>query len=85
MYEKIITFGESSNGIKDAPSDYFTCKSLYESSRVNFAFFGRCIVNIYGLSNEKEIIDIYYLIVLLVINSKISLNIHFLHYHIGYI
>ncbi|KAJ0243216.1 Myb-like DNA-binding domain protein [Hirschfeldia incana] len=34
MYEKIITFGESSNGIKDAPSDYFTCKSLYESSRV---------------------------------------------------
>ncbi|CAH8313207.1 unnamed protein product [Eruca vesicaria subsp. sativa] len=34
MYENIITFGESSNGIKDAPSDYFTCKSLYESSRV---------------------------------------------------
>ncbi|CAF2141443.1 hypothetical protein BRARA_B02661 [Brassica rapa] len=34
MYENIITFGESSNGIKDVPSDYFTCTSLYESSRV---------------------------------------------------
>ncbi|KAF8108673.1 hypothetical protein N665_0105s0026 [Sinapis alba] len=34
MYENIITFGESSNGIKDVPSDYFTCKSLYESSKV---------------------------------------------------
>ncbi|KAH0898521.1 hypothetical protein HID58_048089 [Brassica napus] len=34
IYENIITFGESSNGIKDVPSDYFTCTSLYESSRV---------------------------------------------------
>ncbi|XP_020878875.1 protein PHOSPHATE STARVATION RESPONSE 1 [Arabidopsis lyrata subsp. lyrata] len=33
MYEKIITFGESSNETKEGPSDYFTCKSLYESSR----------------------------------------------------
>ncbi|XP_024010193.1 myb family transcription factor PHL11-like [Eutrema salsugineum] len=37
MFEKIITFGESSNETKEmfeVPSDYFTCKSLYESSRV---------------------------------------------------
>ncbi|XP_023637166.1 protein PHOSPHATE STARVATION RESPONSE 3 isoform X2 [Capsella rubella] len=33
MYEKIITFGESSNETdQEVPSDYFTCKSLYESS-----------------------------------------------------
>ncbi|XP_010455747.1 PREDICTED: myb family transcription factor PHL11-like isoform X1 [Camelina sativa] len=33
MYENIITFGESSNGTEEVPSDYFTCKSLYESSK----------------------------------------------------
>lgn len=38
MYEKIITFGESSNEAKEVPSDYFTCKSLYESSRVMILF-----------------------------------------------
>ncbi|CAN8308443.1 unnamed protein product [Cochlearia groenlandica] len=36
MFEKIITFGESSNGIREAPSDYVRCNSLYESSRVKF-------------------------------------------------
>ncbi|ANM67979.1 Myb-like DNA-binding domain protein [Arabidopsis thaliana] len=33
IYEKIITFGQSSNETKEVPSDYFTCKSLYETSR----------------------------------------------------
>ncbi|KAL1196358.1 Myb family transcription factor MOF1 [Cardamine amara subsp. amara] len=31
--ENIITFGESSSETKEVPNDYFTCKSLYESSK----------------------------------------------------